>query len=87
MPFQIREIVACVAIDPNDPTKDEGIMAAPLGNTLMPLMASDEARLASIIPVAEHIKRITGMDYRVLRFTGREDMTTEALAKYKPEPK
>jgi hypothetical protein len=59
----------------------EGIMGSEMvleGQlVMMPLVGADRARIISLIPFAENIKKVTGKDYRILRFHTKEDVTAE----------
>jgi hypothetical protein len=63
-------IWAFLSVDEGD--GNEGVVAAPLGGALMPLIAADPKRLESIIPVAEEIARVTGRVIRLVKFSNRE---------------
>jgi hypothetical protein len=53
---------------------DEGVVAAPIGGALMPLVASDETRLHLYIPVAERIATQTGMTIKLIKLGTREEI-------------
>jgi hypothetical protein len=63
-------IWAFLSVDEED--GNEGVCAAPLNGSLMPLIAADEKRLASLWPVAEEIARLTGRVIRLVKFHNRE---------------
>lgn len=64
--LKITEIFAFVSKDKNG---NEGIMGAMMNNgTWMPLIGADQERVDSLIPVADKIKQITGMDYEIRYF-------------------
>ena len=70
----IKEMFAFVAEDADG----EGVIGACLdGKTWTPLVGADMDRVWSLVPVAEMIKRTTGKDYRILRFTNRVDITNK----------
>jgi hypothetical protein len=80
-PHKIESIRACISVDPKD--GDEGIMGCRLPDgTWMPLIASDNVRFEFIVDMAEKIKTATGIDYKVINFSTREDVS----AQYKPKP-
>lgn len=56
----------------------EGVCAVPLDNTMMPLIAADEARLASLRPLARSLSKMTRKVIRLVRFTERHEI--EAIA-------
>lgn len=60
-----------------DDDGNEGVCAAPLSNDgqLMPLIAADEDRLKSIIPIAEHMaKLIKFRTLKLIKLTTREEV-------------
>lgn len=71
----LRRIDAVWAFVSVDADGDEGLCAATLpGLGLTPLIAADEARLASLIPVAERLARMSGRRIRLIRLTTREQV-------------
>lgn len=74
--FVIKNLVAICSKD--DGKGDEGIMAFMMPDgSWMPMVAADEVRLKQLVPMAEQVKKQTGVDYQVLRFSVREDITDE----------
>lgn len=69
---RIDAIWAFVSVDPED--GNEGVIAGSLlgPDSLVPLIAADEARLASLMPVAHAIAKATGQTVRLVRFHQRE---------------
>lgn len=67
--LRITEIFAFVS---KDKEGNEGIMGA-LGDDGMwvPLIGADQERVDSLIPIADKIKEITGMDYEIRYFFQR----------------
>ena len=64
--LKITEIFAFVS---KDKEGNEGIMGAmQLDGTMMPLIGADVERVESLIPVADMIKKMTGMDYEIRYF-------------------
>lgn len=64
--LRITEIFVFVS---KDKEGHEGIMGAMLSNgTMMPLIGADSERLQSLIPVANKIKEMTGMNYEIRYF-------------------
>lgn len=59
-----------------DQAGNEGVCAAPIGpgGMTLPLIAADQARLASLTPIAEALAAMTGMTIRLVEFTGRVDL-------------
>jgi hypothetical protein len=79
--FTITKVTAFVAIDPKD--GDEGIMAFEGANgVMMPLVCADEARIQSMLPIAEMISGETQTAYRIVQFSIREDVTDQVKEKY-----
>ena len=70
----INAIHACVSVDEKG---EEGIMAFFDGKIWIPLIASDNVRLDHIIKMAESVKRQSGIDYRVIQFSQRLDVSSE----------
>jgi hypothetical protein len=77
--FKIETVSCFVAVGDDG---DEGVMGAKLGDTMMPLICADEARMADLFPIAKDIARETGMQFRVLQFQNRKDVTIDTLRKF-----
>jgi len=56
----------------------EGVCAAPLmgPGSLIPMIAADEARLQSLLPIARAIAAQTNKTIKLVRFTTREEIQT-----------
>lgn len=69
---QIDSIWAFVSVDPRD--GNEGVIAAPLmgPDSLVPLIAADEARLRDLWPWARKIAKQAQIPVRLVRFHHRE---------------
>jgi hypothetical protein len=54
----------------------EGVCAAPLfgSGSLVPLIAADEERLESILPIAKILARESGKTIKLIKFSVREDV-------------
>jgi hypothetical protein len=64
--LRITEIYAFVS---KDKEGNEGIMGATFNiGQMMPLIGADIERVESLIPIADKIKEITGMDYEIRYF-------------------
>ena len=63
--FRIKSIWAFIATNPEDDS--EGIPAALMSGTWMPLMAADEDRVASLRPIARDLVS-RGAKIRLVRF-------------------
>lgn len=79
--FIITKVTAFVAIDLKD--GDESVMAflGPDG-VWMPLVCADEARIKSMLPLAEAISAESSTPYRVIQFSTREDVTDLVKGKH-----
>jgi hypothetical protein len=69
---RIDHIWAFVSVDAND--GNEGVVAAPLGGMLMPMIAADDARLQELRPLAAMIAQATGTKIRLIKFNLREEI-------------
>jgi hypothetical protein len=69
---RIDAVWAFLSVDPGD--GNEGVLAAPLAgpNSIVPLIAADEARLKSLIPIAEQMAQASGRVIRLVKFSNRE---------------
>lgn len=70
--IRIDTIWAFVSVDPEDNT--EGVIAGPLlgPGSVIPFIAADEARLASLRPLAQKFAKQLGRPVRLLKFSIRE---------------
>jgi hypothetical protein len=73
MGFKIETVHAYIATDEKG---DEGIIGQVFGDTFMPFVAADEARIVSLYDHAEAIAKATGYPIILAKFTIRTDMTT-----------
>ena len=73
MKLSIDEMFAFVA----DDDEGEGIMGAKIGDSWMPLVGADMDRVQSLVKIADMIKNETGKNYKVLKFSTREDITSQ----------
>jgi hypothetical protein len=69
--FRITTIHAIVGIGDDD---EEGIPAIVSEDGLLPLIASDAVRLDQIKAMAQQVADETGRDFKVVRFSVREDV-------------
>jgi hypothetical protein len=67
---RIDAIWAFLSVDEKD--GNEGVTAATIGNHLVPLIAADEKRLASLRPIAQNMAERFGMKIRLVKFHVRE---------------
>jgi hypothetical protein len=71
---RIDAIWAFVSVDEHG---NEGLCAAPYeGFGMLPLIAADAARLQSLMPVARHLARQSGMRIRLIKLSTREELAT-----------
>lgn len=77
--FKIQNLHAIVCTE-KDGT--EGVMAFHDGNGWMPMVAADEVRLKLILPLAQGMAKAHGIEFRVVKFDNRVDVTEEAIEKY-----
>lgn len=73
--FMITKVTAFVAIDPVD--GDEGVMAFKTPGGWMPLVCADEPRIQQMLAIAAEISEATGVPYRIVQFSTREDVTDQ----------
>jgi hypothetical protein len=69
--LRIDAIWAFVSVDENG---NEGVCAMPLPGLPgpVPLIAADEARLSSLIPLAEHLAKVANIKIRLIKLSTRE---------------
>lgn len=65
MGFVVNELYAFVCVDEDG---DEGVLAATMGETLLPLVGADLERVTSLVPIADNISDAAGLPYKLLRF-------------------
>ena len=54
----------------------EGVMGAMTGDgVMMPLVGADMKRILSLIPVADQISKVTGIPYKIYKFSNKQDIT------------
>lgn len=75
MKLKIDEMFAFVA----DDTEGEGVMVITVDGQSLPLVGADMDRVKSLAGIAEMIKKESGKDYKILKFSTREDITKEVL--------
>jgi hypothetical protein len=76
-PNHLEKIDAVWMVVSVDENGNEGMVAAPIGpdRVTMPLIAADEARLKSIIPMAEHMAKLfPWKKMRLIKLTTREEV-------------
>jgi len=70
--LKIDSIWAFISVDEDG---NEGVCAAPIqGLGPVPMIAADERRLKSLIPIAEHLAKHSGMTIKLIRLTAREEV-------------
>lgn len=83
MGFVVDELFAFIAVDDDG---DEGVMAALMGDTMMPLVFADLTRLPTFAPIADNIAKAAGIDYKLKHFQLLGDVSDEYLGQYKTIP-
>lgn len=78
--FTITKVTAFVGIDPKD--GDEGVLGFKTPDGWIPLVCADEARIESMLPMAELIAAETKTSYRIIQFSTREDVTDQVKEQY-----
>ena len=71
MPKTIDALYAWVATEPSG---DEGVCGAQIGDTHYPLVGADIDRVKSLRGHAELLREATGYPVRLVRFSRREDL-------------
>jgi hypothetical protein len=69
--FRIKEIHAILAIGDDD---EEAVPAFMVGSTWMPLIAADPTRLDAIKDMGQQMADVTGKNFKIVRFSAREDI-------------
>lgn len=69
---RIDKIWAFLSIDPVD--GNEGVCAATIGGTLMPLIAADPARLKALEPIARQLAKASGNTIKLVEFSTRTEV-------------
>jgi len=54
---------------------DEGIMGFKVSDGWMPMVGADMDRVKSLMPIAREISKVTGLPFKVLKFSTRVDIT------------
>lgn len=76
---KIKTVTAFVSED----ATGEGIMAFLRPDGIwIPMVAADEERMISLYPHAVEVAEKSGVDFKVLQFTNRNDITEEIKQKY-----
>ena len=70
--LRIDEVWLFISVD----ATGEGVCAAPLfgPNSLVPLIAADEARLKSLIPIARQLARDSGRQIKLIKLSQRTEV-------------
>jgi hypothetical protein len=64
--FRITEMWAFIAVHDDG---DESVVAAPIGDTVMPLVAADRVRVDQLRRVAMRIGKIVGKEIKLVHFS------------------
>ena len=57
-----------------DEEGNEGVIAAPVGDTLMPFVAADPKRIESLRPMAQHLAKMTKKKIHLVKFSQRTEI-------------
>ena len=69
---KIEQIFAFISLD--EGPEDEGVIAWKIGDSWIPLVGADMARIDSLRPMAKKIAEITGKRIVLSKFSRREDL-------------
>lgn len=83
MGYVVDELFAFIAIDDDG---DEGVIAAEMGDFLMPLVFADMTRLPHFAAIAHKISQVTGDEYKLKHFQLLGDVSEEYLEQYRELP-
>lgn len=76
-----KKIEVFTAFIHKDSEGQEGLIAEMIGNQWMPFVAADQKRVLEL----HHIVKRMGIEFKIVRFTGREDITEQITAMVDPE--
>lgn len=68
----IKTITAIVSVDKDG---NEGIIGQKLGADWMPFVFADPNKIHLVLPMANEMTRQTGIPFKILQFSTREDVT------------
>lgn len=68
---KIEEMYAYIA---EEGPEDEGVVAMKMGDTWMPMVGADMARMESLKPIALVIGLETGQEVKLVKFTNRIEL-------------
>lgn len=70
---RIESVWAFLSVDVDG---NEGVIGGPIGpdRGMIPFIGADEARVKSLLPMVEHIVKLTGRPARLVKFSVREDV-------------
>lgn len=66
----ITELFAFIALHDDG---DEGVIAAPIGDAQMPLIAADRERMEALRPMAQAIANMSGLPIKLIRMHERTE--------------
>ena len=70
----IETITVFVTVDKDG---NEGLIAQKFGDNWMPFVCADPERIESLLPIAIAMKKQTGIPFKILKFSTREDVTSK----------
>lgn len=68
----ISTVTAFVSVDKDG---NEGIIGQLTNAGWMPFVCADEERIKSLLPLAVDLEKATGIPFRILQFSTKEDVT------------
>ena len=77
--LKINTITAFIATDSEG---NEGIMGFKGEDEWLSMIGADENRITSLFPIANEMSKLSGMPYKIVRFTTMTDITEEVTSKY-----
>ncbi len=76
---KIEQMYAFVVEDPSD--KTEGIVSILINGVWLPFVGADVTRVNSYIPIVDEITKKANVNYKILFFSNREDVTAKFKSK------
>ena len=74
--FTIETITAFVSVGKDG---EEGVIGQLMGDHWMPFVCADEKRVEQILPICKDLCDRTGVEFKILRFSTRTDVTKEYI--------
>lgn len=81
MAFTIQKITAFISVGPDG---EEGIIGSRLADgSWLPFVCADEKRIEQVFPIAEQIAKANSIEYKIVQFDNRVDVTDQIKEQYK----